>query len=254
MQIGENKIMNIPLNIVICDDDKNFVEKIYDTVVEVLDENNYKYNIVEFYGSDELIEYCEENKNTDILLADIDMPDMNGFDAVKYLQKSQPEIAVIFVSAHEEMALQSFAYSPYQFVSKRDMGRLTWAMENLAKKVYCRKLYGEVIHMEFNNKVYHINVKDTLYFKGKRNYVEVHRMGGETEEIRISLKSVYDKVKDLGFIYVQRSYIVNCRLIRDFNSKEVLMSDGSKISVTRSSEKRKEAQIKYGKFMRELRW
>ena len=45
--------MNITLNIVICDDDKNFVEKIYDTVVEVLDENNYKYNIVEFYGSDE---------------------------------------------------------------------------------------------------------------------------------------------------------------------------------------------------------
>ena len=33
--------MNITLNIVICDDDKNFVEKIY------------KYNIVEFYGSDE---------------------------------------------------------------------------------------------------------------------------------------------------------------------------------------------------------
>lgn len=254
MQIGENKIMDITLNIVICDDDKKFVKKIYNTVVEVLDKNNYKYNIMEVYGSDELIEYCEENKNTDILLADIDMPDMSGFDAVKYLQKSQPEIAVIFVSAHEEMALQSFDYHPYQFVSKRDMERLTLAMENLAKKISCRKLSDEVIHMEFNNKVLHINVKDTLYFKGKRNYVEVNRIGGETEEIRASLKSIYDEVKSLGFIYVQRSYIVNCRLIRDFNSKEVLMTGGDTISVTRNAEKRKEAQIKYGKFMRELRW
>lgn len=62
--------MNIPLNIVICDDDKKSAAIINKKVVEVLTKSNYKYNIVEVYSSDELLEYCETT-NTDILLVNL---------------------------------------------------------------------------------------------------------------------------------------------------------------------------------------
>ncbi len=95
------------LTIAICDDETAFLADLYNRVKQIISEYGYECNIIGFDSSNEFIEYCKKY-DVDIIMADIDIPDKDGFTAVKELQKQKPDIAVIFVSAHEELAISRF--------------------------------------------------------------------------------------------------------------------------------------------------
>lgn len=97
-------------NIIICDDNADFADRIYKQTIDVLSNVGCEYKITRLYNGIELIEYCRHN-TVDIILADIDMPKMNGFEAVEELQKQQSDASIIFVTAHEEMAFQAYDYN-----------------------------------------------------------------------------------------------------------------------------------------------
>ena len=57
----------------------------------------------------QLIEYIRNNQAPDLILLDISMPDMDGFDTMKELRKLGPkgqEIPVIFLTANEDVAAE----------------------------------------------------------------------------------------------------------------------------------------------------
>jgi DNA-binding NarL/FixJ family response regulator len=55
-----------------------------------------------------------------IILTDIDMPTMNGLDAVRQIETLMPEIKVVFLTAHEEpeYVAAAFAAGASAFLSK----------------------------------------------------------------------------------------------------------------------------------------
>ena len=101
--------MKLTFNIVICDDDIDFVDNIHQRVLKAAKGADMLCNIFELYDGKELVEFCQKNIS-DIVLADIDMPEINGFEAIKILQKQQPDLAIIFITAHEEFAFQAYDY------------------------------------------------------------------------------------------------------------------------------------------------
>lgn len=240
-------------NIVICDDDADFVKKLHNRITDILDKNSFHCRIVELYDGSELFDYCKKNI-ADIVFADIDMPNMTGFEAIKKLQEQQPEMVTVFVTAHEELAYQAYDYHPYQFISKKDLGKLENVVKRLIKKIIYRKQSKEVAHIQLANNIIDIRVDEVMYFRSKRNYVLVFNTDGSYSEMRANLKSIYEQLCGTGFIQVNRSYVVNCRFIFDFRKTMILLKDHTEISVTRNPDMRKEAQEQYGRFKRELRW
>ena len=151
------------LTIAICDDETAFLADLYNRVKQIISEYGYECNIIGFDSSNEFIEYCKKY-DVDIIMADIDIPDKDGFTAVKELQKQKPDIAVIFVSAHEELAYQSFYYNPFQFVSKADMGRLESVLIDLIGKISNRRQQKDIIHIEADGHIINININEVMYF------------------------------------------------------------------------------------------
>lgn len=84
-------------------DDHNLFRKGLIKLINLGDKDN-KYSILfEAGNGNELIEKIG-NKTTpkpDIILMDIDMPDMDGFEAVSWLQKFHPDINVLVISMFE---------------------------------------------------------------------------------------------------------------------------------------------------------
>ena len=128
---------------------QTFLDSLYKRVVEIAMRNNCKCEITELYSGNELTDYCK-NHSVDIILTDIDMPDisntgryqtpnMEGFKAAKELQAENPKTEILFVSAHEELAYQSFRYRPFSFVSKRDLKMLDEDLGELLLKIKKRK-------------------------------------------------------------------------------------------------------------------
>lgn len=244
--------MDYVFNIAICDDDGQFVDEVADKVSEIMSKNCYKYIVHECYDGRELVEYCKNN-TVDIILADIDMPNMNGFEAVEELQKRQPDLSIIFITAHNELAYQAYDYHPYQFINKTDLRKLERVLKTLVKKIQLKKNSNEIIHLQLDG-IIDINVNEIMYLKSNRNYISIYSLNDDVTEIRGVIKDVYSQLSQVGFIYVQRSYIVNCRFIKDFDRKKITLKNDLEISVTRNTEMMREAQQIYGRFMRNLRW
>ena len=240
------------LTIVMCDDDIGFLQQLYDRTEEIMQKLGIEYSIKEFDNGRETVAYCREN-GADMILADIDMPDKSGFEAIRELQEQQPEVPVIFVSSHEELAYQSFRYNPFQFVSKSEPERLEAVLTTLVKRM--GRSRESLICIETESGMVDINVDRVMYLQSDRNYI----IGYDEDEIEVIrfrgiLKNVYDALSGAGFIYTHKRYVINCRFIRRFERKKVILDSGREISGTRNTEMIDEAQRVYGSFMRRKRW
>lgn len=236
------------INIVICDDDVLFVNMLNERITEVMHNENYPCVIIDKYSGTELMEYCSEN-SVDIVITDVDMPGMTGFDVIQKLQNEQRNLEVIFVTSHEEYAYQAYDYQPFWFVSKRHIERIGEVIKKLLKKI---KFYTNDICCLELDKIYRINIKEIYYFKSHKHYVYAYAENEPVLKMRGSVRDVYSQLKSKGFILVQQRYVINCRYIERFDSRYVSMSNKEKIPVTRDSRIILEAQRLYSKFLREL--
>jgi DNA-binding LytR/AlgR family response regulator len=255
--------MKTMFNIVICDDDIKFANNLNKKISDIVLKNGCDCNITELYNGKALIEYCETN-SVDIIFTDIDMPeskDLNvadithteGFTAAQQLQVQYENIEIVFVSAHEELAYQAFSYRPFSFVSKRDLQRLDEDLGELINKLKRRKCSNILFHMNIGKKTYAINVDEIMYFKIEKHYIRAYTVNGEVMSCRCSIKDAYERLAKADFIYIHRSYLVNCRYIKYFDTQVVIMLNDEEISVTRDEKKLKEAQVIFNRYKRRLR-
>ncbi len=82
-------------------DDHQLVAEGLKSIIESVDENKV---IAMAANGKELLKQLEVI-DTDLILLDIDMPVMNGIEAMQHIRKSHPDIKVIVLSMHEEKSL-----------------------------------------------------------------------------------------------------------------------------------------------------
>jgi len=245
--------MELTFKIAVCDDEELFLKKLTTQLNYIMSHLECKYDVTEFYDGKELLLYCKRNP-VDIILADIDMPEMNGFNAAAEIQKYKPDIPIVFITAHEEYAFQAYSYQPFWFVSKLDMDMLDEVMEKLIKTLRCRRYIDSIFPLKIDDKIYNINVKEIIYFKSDRHYIKAFDINGVAAHYRCGIRDAYAQLSNSGYIYANRSYIINCRYIEQFGAQYILLNNKERIKVTRNTSMLNEAQQLYGKFMRSLRW
>jgi len=81
------------LSVIIADDDE--VSKMY---FDAIFNNEFK-NITYTKTGTETIDKCRENSETDLILMDIKMPDINGYDATREIRKFNSDVIIIAQTA-----------------------------------------------------------------------------------------------------------------------------------------------------------
>lgn len=179
----------------------------------------------------------------DILFLDIDMPGMSGLE----VREKYGEIPVcVFTTDHPEFALESFnletldyLLKPYSFERfSLTMDRIYEFLAIKEKASLYENLNSENILLikEGHEKV-KVNINDILYLKTLQNYTVA--VGAHNKwYILAALRTMLEEDTNFeSFIRTHRSYAVNKRHIRSFNSKEVTLNDDIKIPVGRSYKK-----------------
>ena len=107
-------------HVVICDDEKEILNDIYKKVRTCFDENNMsaKYTCID--DARELME-CIRRERIDVLFLDIDMPYYSGMDIAGYVNEQEWKTILIFVTSHDALVYQTFAYRPFGFIRKTHM-------------------------------------------------------------------------------------------------------------------------------------
>ncbi len=132
--IIHNYEFDTPLNVLLVDDEKEFVQ----TLSERLKMRHVKSDVV-FNGQD-AIEFSEAN-DTDVMVLDLKMPGIDGFEVLKKVKATNPEIEVIILTGHGTeddrkicMELGAFAY----LQKPADIELLTSTMKRAYEKINSR--------------------------------------------------------------------------------------------------------------------
>ena len=102
------------MKLYLCDDELKIREEISEVVSNALPEAE----VCCFSDGKSLLKQLNREP-CDILLLDIDMPELSGMDVAEQLVKLSQKPLLIFVTNHDELVYESFRYHPFGFVRKQ---------------------------------------------------------------------------------------------------------------------------------------
>ena len=202
--------MSEQLKTIIIDDDKFQLEIISSFVKNTI--------FLSFEGAfDKPLEGLDAIIGTDpdLLLLDVEMPDLSGFDLIKSL-KQVPQ--TIIITGKKDYAVEAFELDVLDYLVKpvddysRFLKAVHKAKENFKPDT---KKVGESIYVRDESLLVNIKTKDILYFEAYGDYVKI----GVKEKIYIihSTLSRIESRLDNDFIRVHRSFIVRLDKIKNID-------------------------------------
>lgn len=180
-----------------------------------------------------------KNNKVDIMLLDIQMPDLTGLDLVKSLEKKP---AIIFTTAYTEYAVDAFNLGVSDYLLKpfdfpRFIQAINKAIGHVPPKAEKAPVHAadtisksnDFITVKADYKLYKINYDDLLFIEGQHEYVTFH-----TAQRRITalfaLKDLEEILPKDRFVRVHKSYIVSFKQIQELDKSDVTVM-GNKIPV-----------------------
>lgn len=180
------------------------------------------YLVGEASNGDELIEVVLKEK-PDIVLVDIDMPKLNGIEAVKSCKEFSPSLQVIFTTGHDEFALQAFNISATDYLIKPiERIRLLSALEKAKRLLEYSKLtidkpsQDQKITVKSYNTMLYLLLDDILFIEIEARKTVIHTANKQFETTE-TMQDFSDKLP--GYFYkTHRSFLVNLKKIRRIES------------------------------------
>ena len=204
---------------IICEDNKDFREKIASIVNKVMMPYNYEYKISKFeeYNKDleDIILIKNERK---IYILDIELPEISGLEIASEIREEDRESDIIFITSHPECQNDIF-YSRLLALDYINKDRL-WAdrMENTL--IYILKLINkkEVLSFTFNYNSYRLPIDEILYIEKVQDNQKctINMEDGSKYEINDTISSLKNKLGP-NFYQSHKSCLVNIEKIKRIN-------------------------------------
>lgn len=198
------------INFVLCDDNtqylellKNFVER---ECSRILSESE-DYNVgPAFCSGDELMEYIKEH-HVDVLLLDIDMPNLNGFEVAKVICKDYKNTKIIFMSAYDNFVYNAFEFYPFAYLRKSHISEeLPRVLRRVVDKIRepDRKM---IISTTSGMKM--VDISSITHVESDRNYYIVHIIHGKKYTCRGTLAEFEKNVAKYDFFRIHSAFLIN---------------------------------------------
>lgn len=224
-----------PLRVMLCDDEPLALDRLTDLLSRCSDVDVVGAAI----SGPELIEALAAAR-ADVVLLDIEMPQMDGFDVVDSLSRiewsaASPPPLIIFATARPEFALHAFDSGALDFIAKPvRLGRLEQALdrarrslEQIEARRRLEELSGQLERLkrahgggEASGDIWvrkgaeriRLDIGAVDWVGAEGEYVRYHA-GAESYLERGSLQGVANALHAYGFARVHRSAIVNRRRV-----------------------------------------
>ena len=161
-----------------------------------------------------------QNHPVDLVLLDIEMDEMNGFEVASYLHKYYPDIQYVFVTGHTDFALEGYRYQPLSFLVKPiSISRLERVLELANEK--CRpaasKPPQKQIGLHVDSRLEIVNICDVAYLETAGRKVRVVCTDHKILETGETLKKLSGVFEEYGFYRSHQSFLVQLALIESIS-------------------------------------
>jgi two-component system LytT family response regulator len=207
-----------PINVIIVDDNQDSLEILKFFVNQIKD-----FRIVDTCKNGEQLIDSVMKYKADLVIADINMPQKSGLEAIKECLEFTADLKFIFVTGYNEFAVEAFAISAVDYIVKPiEKIRIFKALER-AKTIINneRTELGDTgikrLSVRSNSSFYYIPFQDIIFIEksGKKCIIYTNTQTIETYE---NISDIFEQL-DQNFYRTHRSYIVNLRMLSHITPK-----------------------------------
>lgn len=160
----------------------------------------------------------------DLIFLDIQMPDLNGIELARVLDKGADKPRIIFTTAYNQFALEGYKVDALDYLLKpfnyeeflRAAQKALNYAELLNKPAAQTVAVNETEHaddkylfLKVEYQLVRIALDDILYIEGLKDYVKVHLKNADKAVLSLtSLKALEEKLPSKRFMRIHRSFIV----------------------------------------------
>lgn len=168
----------------------------------------------------------------DLLILDIEMPELSGIQLVKSM-KDVP--AVIFVTSHTGYAVEAFDIEAIDYIIKPvATERLIRAIDKVKKLKTSPALNVPEAELSFDSDAFFTRdkntyvktaYKDVLYIESSGNFSFIHTIDNNKQIVLANLAKMEEQMPGNLFIRISRSFIINKQYVKSINTEQIQLQD-----------------------------
>jgi DNA-binding LytR/AlgR family response regulator len=188
--------------------------------------------VIETFESAEafLFRYAED-KNTDILLLDIEMGKMNGVELAQHIRRDNESMQIVFITGFPDFIAQGYEVSALHYLMKPVSEAKLFSVLDKA----CKSLNKTERAIMFNisGEIVRIPVSEIFCVEAFAHSVVITTTT-DLFDAKQSITEIENLLRE-GFIRCHRSYIVGLKYIKRITKTEVILDNGRAIPLSRRS-------------------
>ena len=183
------------LKVAILDDNKTALMISSSAVEAFLKEKNAEYRLFSFSNPLNFLASAKEEK-FDLSFLDIDMPEMNGLEVANELADICKNGQIIFLSQREDLVFECLKFHPFGFIRKSKLiDDFSLMMNQYYQTISNAESDETKIDIIDKTKTVSFKIKEIVYIEGDRNYQKVVLKDKTSQNIRVALGSLEEKLR-----------------------------------------------------------
>ena len=225
------------MRIAICDDNEKYIsEKIKPLTERAAAEANCSAEITLFTDGNRLIEAFEQGNGFDIVMLDIDMPEINGKALAEKLRLLESGFFLIFFPSFRAEVFNTIPYRINAFIPKDSSDNAIAAEIKRVLTDYAAHKPEFLLFNTINGEersTLKITAENIFCFCCVRRKVYLKTGSREYQLCSVRISELARRFADKGFFEVCRGYVVNISKIRSVNSIDIELDNGEIIPLSR---------------------
>lgn len=183
-----------------------------------------------FQNPMEALDYLQKEP-VDLLYLDVQMPDITG---IQLLQSLPNPPMVIFTTAHEKYAVESYELNAVDYLLKPILFDRFLKATNKAMQLKTADgqaedessdTLSEYMFLKSDTRIFKVKRADIQFVEGMRDYVAVHTADGKRIMTLISLGKMLARLGGPDFVRVHKSFIVNVHHIQLIQQNRITIGE-----------------------------
>ena len=184
------------------------------------------------------VEFIKNNGEYNVVLMDVDMPEMDGFETIMNYKERYSESIIIILTTHLDCARKGYLVDAFRYVDKTKMKEeLKEAFEKV-REINRKNRFSLTGTNENDTK--NILIKDILYIEtnGRGSIINTIDRDYECSE---KINDLETKLEEYGFFKCHKSFLINLNCVEHLDKEFAYFAKGKKayISVRKYTETKK---------------
>jgi LytT family two-component system response regulator NatR len=152
----------------------------------------------------------------DVLIADIEMPNLSGYELADVIHSHALSISVIFVTGSSGYAVHAFELNVHDYIMKPySKERLIQSIERLKEKSKSAEITGR-LYLKQKNDIHILQKKDIIFIERSGRSTTIYTKSGSIKTY-LTLNELEGELRERDFIRSHRSFIINIHYVKNFS-------------------------------------